>query len=226
MHTGGAGAPRADAWLTTVHIGDLGLCYLDSVEMDELLYPIRVCGPLPADRHRRRRPLLRRARGPRRVRPDRYVTVAPGSRATAPGTRPRACAAALPAGGRRSSGAARRRARAGHRLRRRHASPPARPWSRSAAGAAATARPASATRSGSETTFARAGSRANAPQRSMAWSSTLPARSTGRRPLPPAPGSPQRPVLDARVECTQVCPAVAGARRSRAWILAWMRHRT
>jgi N-methylhydantoinase B len=42
MHTGGAGAPAADAWLTTVHIGDLGLCYLDSVEMDELRYPIRV----------------------------------------------------------------------------------------------------------------------------------------------------------------------------------------
>ena len=44
MHTGGAGAPEADAWLTTVHIGDLGLCYLDSVELDELRYPIRVHG--------------------------------------------------------------------------------------------------------------------------------------------------------------------------------------
>ncbi|MBV9701513.1 MAG: hydantoinase B/oxoprolinase family protein, partial [Methylobacteriaceae bacterium] len=42
MHTGGAGAPSADAWLTTVHIGDLGLCYLDSVELDELRYPLRV----------------------------------------------------------------------------------------------------------------------------------------------------------------------------------------
>lgn len=42
MHTGGAGAPKADGWLTTVHIGDLGLCYLDSVEIDELRYPIRV----------------------------------------------------------------------------------------------------------------------------------------------------------------------------------------
>jgi N-methylhydantoinase B len=42
MHTGGPGAPAADAWLTTVHIGDLGLCYLDSVEIDELRYPIRV----------------------------------------------------------------------------------------------------------------------------------------------------------------------------------------
>lgn len=42
MHTGGPGAPHADAWLTTVHIGDLGLCYLDSVELDELRYPIRV----------------------------------------------------------------------------------------------------------------------------------------------------------------------------------------
>jgi N-methylhydantoinase B len=44
MHTGGAGAPHADAWLTTVHIGDLGLCYLDSVEIDELRYPLRVIG--------------------------------------------------------------------------------------------------------------------------------------------------------------------------------------
>jgi N-methylhydantoinase B len=44
MHTGGPGAPEADAWLTTVHIGDLGLCYLDSVELDELRYPIRVYG--------------------------------------------------------------------------------------------------------------------------------------------------------------------------------------
>jgi N-methylhydantoinase B len=42
MHTGGPGAPNEDAWLTTVHIGDLGLCYLDSVEIDELRYPIQV----------------------------------------------------------------------------------------------------------------------------------------------------------------------------------------
>ena len=44
MHTGGAGAPHEDAWLTTVHIGDLGLCYLDSVELDELRYPLRAVG--------------------------------------------------------------------------------------------------------------------------------------------------------------------------------------
>jgi hypothetical protein len=42
MHTGGPGAPNEDAWLTTVYIGDLGLCYLDSVEIDELRYPIQV----------------------------------------------------------------------------------------------------------------------------------------------------------------------------------------
>jgi N-methylhydantoinase B len=42
LHTGGAGAPAADAWLTTVHIGDLGLCYLAAVELDELCYPLRV----------------------------------------------------------------------------------------------------------------------------------------------------------------------------------------
>jgi N-methylhydantoinase B len=42
MHTRGHGAPEADAWLRTVHIGDPGLCYLDSIELDELRYPIRV----------------------------------------------------------------------------------------------------------------------------------------------------------------------------------------
>ena len=35
-------AKNLDAWLTTVHIGDLGLCYLDGVELDELRYPLRV----------------------------------------------------------------------------------------------------------------------------------------------------------------------------------------
>jgi N-methylhydantoinase B len=44
MHTGGPGAGQQDAWLTTVHIGDLGLCYLDSVELDELRYPLRIIG--------------------------------------------------------------------------------------------------------------------------------------------------------------------------------------
>jgi N-methylhydantoinase B len=40
--TGGAGAPHADAWLTIGHVGNAGLCYLDSIELDELRQPIHV----------------------------------------------------------------------------------------------------------------------------------------------------------------------------------------
>jgi N-methylhydantoinase B len=40
--TGGAGAPFADAWLTIGHVGNAGLCYLDSVELDELRQPVHV----------------------------------------------------------------------------------------------------------------------------------------------------------------------------------------
>jgi N-methylhydantoinase B/oxoprolinase/acetone carboxylase alpha subunit len=40
--TGGAGAPTADAWLTIGHVGNAGLCYLDSIELDELRQPIHV----------------------------------------------------------------------------------------------------------------------------------------------------------------------------------------
>jgi N-methylhydantoinase B len=40
--TGGAGAPLADAWLTIGHVGNAGLCYIDSVELDELRQPIHV----------------------------------------------------------------------------------------------------------------------------------------------------------------------------------------
>ena len=72
MHTGGPGAPEADAWLTTVHIGDLGLCYLDSVELDELRYPIRVHGRGILTRQRGRRPLSRRAERLLRIRPGRH----------------------------------------------------------------------------------------------------------------------------------------------------------
>jgi N-methylhydantoinase B len=42
--TGGAGAPSADAWLTIGHVGNAGLCYLDSVELDELRQPIHIYG--------------------------------------------------------------------------------------------------------------------------------------------------------------------------------------
>jgi N-methylhydantoinase B len=38
--TGGAGAPTTDGWLTIVHAGNAGMCYQDSIEIDELRHPI------------------------------------------------------------------------------------------------------------------------------------------------------------------------------------------
>ncbi|HJU46906.1 MAG TPA: hydantoinase B/oxoprolinase family protein, partial [Gaiellaceae bacterium] len=40
--TSGAGAPRADGWLTILGIGAAGFLLRDSVEIDEMKYPIRV----------------------------------------------------------------------------------------------------------------------------------------------------------------------------------------
>jgi N-methylhydantoinase B len=40
--TGGAGAPHADCWLTIGHVGNAGLCFIDSVELDEIRQPIHV----------------------------------------------------------------------------------------------------------------------------------------------------------------------------------------
>ncbi len=40
--TGGAGAPTADGWLTILHAGNAGMCYQDSIEVDELRHPIFV----------------------------------------------------------------------------------------------------------------------------------------------------------------------------------------
>ncbi len=40
--TGGAAAPNADAWLTIGHVGNAGMCNLDSVELDEMRQPIHV----------------------------------------------------------------------------------------------------------------------------------------------------------------------------------------
>jgi N-methylhydantoinase B len=42
--SGGAGSPTADAWQTICHVGNAGLCFQDSVELDELRQPIRVHG--------------------------------------------------------------------------------------------------------------------------------------------------------------------------------------
>jgi len=40
--TSGAGAPRCDAWLTIGHVGNAGLCFLDSIELDEMRQPIHI----------------------------------------------------------------------------------------------------------------------------------------------------------------------------------------
>jgi len=41
-HTAAGASPTADGWLTLTSIGSAGLCLLDSVELDELRFPIRV----------------------------------------------------------------------------------------------------------------------------------------------------------------------------------------
>jgi N-methylhydantoinase B len=38
----GAAAPNTDAWVTMGHVGNAGLCYQDSVELDEMVFPITV----------------------------------------------------------------------------------------------------------------------------------------------------------------------------------------
>ncbi len=40
--TGGAGTPHTDCWLTYTHVGNGGLCFVDSIELDELYQPIHV----------------------------------------------------------------------------------------------------------------------------------------------------------------------------------------
>lgn len=40
--TGGAAAPTTDGWLSIVHVGNAGMCYQDSIELDELRHPIFV----------------------------------------------------------------------------------------------------------------------------------------------------------------------------------------
>ncbi len=41
---GGAAAPGTDAWVTIAHVGNAGLCYQDSIEVDEMVFPITVKG--------------------------------------------------------------------------------------------------------------------------------------------------------------------------------------
>ncbi len=40
--TGGAGTPSTDGWLTILHAGNAGMCYQDSIEIDEMRHPIFV----------------------------------------------------------------------------------------------------------------------------------------------------------------------------------------
>lgn len=40
--TGGAAAPGTDAWITLGHVGNAGLCYQDSIELDEMRHPMLV----------------------------------------------------------------------------------------------------------------------------------------------------------------------------------------
>jgi N-methylhydantoinase B len=40
--TGGAGTPTTDGWLTILHVGNAGMCYQDSIEIDELRHPLFV----------------------------------------------------------------------------------------------------------------------------------------------------------------------------------------
>ena len=42
MVTGGAGAGKTDAWLTILHAGNAGMCFVDSIELDELHFPIYI----------------------------------------------------------------------------------------------------------------------------------------------------------------------------------------
>jgi N-methylhydantoinase B len=40
--TGGAATPHADGWLIAVHVGQIGMGLIDSTEIDEISFPIRV----------------------------------------------------------------------------------------------------------------------------------------------------------------------------------------
>ena len=42
VHTGGAGTPTEDAWVTIAHAGNAGMLYQDSIEVSELHYPLRI----------------------------------------------------------------------------------------------------------------------------------------------------------------------------------------
>lgn len=40
--SGGAAAPHCDAWITTAHVGNAGMCCIDGVELDELYQPLLI----------------------------------------------------------------------------------------------------------------------------------------------------------------------------------------
>lgn len=41
-HTCGAGSAHSDGWLTSCHVGNAGMSFLDSIELDELYHPILI----------------------------------------------------------------------------------------------------------------------------------------------------------------------------------------
>ncbi len=67
--TGGAGTPETDGFLSIIHVGNAGLCRIDSIEVDELHHPIFV----------RERKLLADSEGPGRSigAPSAYVEFGP-----------------------------------------------------------------------------------------------------------------------------------------------------
>jgi len=42
LFTGGAATGKTDAWMTIAHVGNAGMCFIDSVELDELHFPILI----------------------------------------------------------------------------------------------------------------------------------------------------------------------------------------
>ena len=69
----GAASPTEDGWLTVGHIGAAGMCMYDSVEVDEMKYPIRGSRPAGRRRHGRRGKVPWRAVVPCRIRTGRLL---------------------------------------------------------------------------------------------------------------------------------------------------------
>ena len=68
---GGAASAQADAWLSIGHLGNAGMSYQDSIELDEMRFPLTVRGRHFITDSGRPRPYAGRRRGLLRVRADR-----------------------------------------------------------------------------------------------------------------------------------------------------------